>query len=62
MEEVAAGLALGPERLAAARPEGHAAFGGAFLERLFVHVAQHQHLEGAVVLDDDREETVAGLI
>ena len=62
VQEISAGLALGPERLAAARPESHAAFGGALLERLLVHIPQHQDLQRRSVLDDHRKQSVSGLI
>ena len=58
MEEVAAGLALGPERLASAAIEGDAAFGLCLLESFLVHIAEHEHLEAVGILDDDGEQPV----
>src|SRR5690606_36154856 len=49
---VAARVALAPELLAAARPEGHPSLGEGAAQRLGVHVAEHEHLTGVVLLDD----------
>src|SRR5450756_627577 len=51
-QEVARGLALGPEGLPGAAPERHHAGANGFLPRLWVHEADHQNLFGAVVLHD----------
>ena len=57
VEPVAAGLALGPETLARAAVKRDAAFGEAFFIGFAVHVAQHEDLEGAVVLNDGGDES-----
>lgn len=56
VEPVAAGLALGPQALARTAVKGDAAFGEALFIGFAVHVAQHEDLEGAVVLDDGGDE------
>ena len=51
-EEVAARFALCPKALAGTAVESHLAGGDGFLIGFGVHVAEHQHLQGVVVLDD----------
>ena len=58
VEPVAAGLALGPEALPRTAVEGDAPFGEALFVGLAVHVAQHQHRQGAGILDDGGNEAV----
>ena len=55
---VSAGVALAPVLLPAARPEGHPALGEGAAQRLGVHVAEHQHLAGVVLLDDRGQQPV----
>ena len=61
-EPVAARLALRPETLPRAAVEGHAPFGKALFISLAVHVSEHQHLQGPVVLNDGRHESVGLLL
>ena len=58
VEIVAAGLALGPETAPRAAVEGDAPFCEAFFVGFAVHVAEHQHLQGAVVLYDGGNQPV----
>ena len=61
VEEVAAGLALGPQGLAGAAIEGDTALGLGLLEGFLVHVAEHQHLEAVGILYDDGKQSVGCL-
>ena len=61
VEPVAARLALRPKAAARAAVKGDASFGEAFLVGFAVHVAQHEHLQGAVVLNDGGNEPVGEL-
>jgi len=58
VEEVAAGLALGPQALAGAGVEGDTTLGHGLLIGFGVHVAQHEHLPGVGILDDGGDEAV----
>src|SRR5205085_6737681 len=55
---VAAGLALHPELIAAAAPEGRLASRERLVERLAVHPGEHQHLAGGGILHDRRHQAV----
>jgi len=55
---VAAGLALHPELLAGAAPEGDEAGVEGFLVADFIEEAEHQHLSGFSVLHDAWDEAV----
>ena len=61
VEEVAAGLALGPQALAGAAIEGDTALGLGLLEGFLVHVAEHQDLEAVGILYDDGKQSVGCL-
>src|SRR5689334_18789904 len=49
---VARGVALAPVLLSRAGPEGHSALGERAPHGLPVHPAEHEHLAGALLLDD----------
>ena len=61
VEEVAGALTLGPETLFGAAEVGHAFGAQRFLQRLGVHVAEHEHLQRGGVLHDGRHKTVGFL-
>ena len=52
MQQVSAGLALGPQALSAAAPEGYQSAFNGLVVCFLVHVTQHQYLLGAGVLYD----------
>ena len=56
MQEVAAGFSLGPEAASGAGVEGNQPFGGTLFKGFAVHVAQHQDLARAGILDDGRQQ------
>ena len=56
LEPVAAGLALDPQLLPAAAPEGHPAGLQGQHQGFGVHVAEHQNRFGVAVLDDSRNQ------
>jgi len=58
LEHIAAGFAFSPVLLPAAAPERHQPLLQRPPQRLLVHVAQHQHLVGGVVLHDGRDQPV----
>ena len=58
VEPVAAGFALRPEALPRAAVKGDASLGEALFVGFAVHVAEHQHLQGAVVLHDGGDQPV----
>ena len=60
-QEVATGLALGPQPLLGTREECDAPFLDGLVEGGAVHIAEHQDLERGGVLDDDGEQSVPGL-
>ena len=58
VEPVAAGFAFRPEALPRAAVKGDAPLGEALFVGFAVHVAEHQHLQGAVVLHDGGDQSV----
>src|SRR5690606_20243212 len=56
LQEITALLAFGPKPVLASRKEGNTPFMLRLLPRFFVHVAQHQHLEGLCILYDGRDQ------
>src|SRR6478735_11990337 len=55
---VAARVSLAPVLLTAARPEGHPTLGEGAAQRLGIHVAEHEHLAGVVLLDHRGQQPV----
>ena len=58
MLDIAAGVALAPDLLAAAAPEHGPPLGDGQCQRLGVHVGKGEHLFGVVVLHDGRDEAL----
>ena len=54
---MAGGVALAPVFLTGTGPEGHAPGGERAAQSLIVHVADHQHLVGVVLLHDCGDQT-----
>ena len=62
MQKIAGRFAFCPEPLFAPAKERDDAFGLGFLVGFLVHVAQHQHLAGLVVLNNNGNQPIGGFI
>ena len=58
IQEVTAGLSLGPQRLTRTAPEGDVTSLNGLAVGFLVHEAQHQHVPGRGILDDGWHQTV----
>lgn len=59
MEIITAGLTFSPETTARTAPEGHETTFKRLVESLFVHIAEHEHLERVHVLDDCWHQSIS---